>query len=1651
MVAEPCPRFRGSAMASLSEEKGRIESFDGSDPGMYRRWKRRAQLMLAALPSTVSEAKYGPRLMEFIKGEAETLLEQIPVDDLTQTGGDKKIWAILDEKFGPQPRDLLQLALRGFFYELQVKPSETFPQFLARFDSANRLLVEQEIKLPSQVLGYMLLKKLRLESGQESMVMTHTQGKLEFEELQRAVRAIFPDGKGSVRKDKEKDVFQADVQFGTDELAMVDDDTDMNEVAELIALEHQQAGGEDDEEALEAFESYLDVRRKLREQKVSRGFSQPGDSRPGAQWRLNGTVKGRIEMLKGRTTCHICRQKGHWKRECPRNPSNQKGTSSASSSKGSQQEVHVSELIGREALLVEDVWKLFKIDEGSSGCTKNEPVSGSPTLESANDSFFTEAFVNDSQCTDAVEAQGIDPVLGQCAVPDTACRRTLVGAYTLSQLERYLGIQGLKVIRRHESSEFRFGNAETLRSHEIALIPGCLGGKRFLIKASILPGTGRQTPLLLSKEFLKQLGCSINLVDDCLHVFGESFPFETTGNGHYAIRCFDFQHGCMMVEKRAEIVTRLRHSPTSTADRPDSANGSHGQGIHVRAPADDRESQGQEQASFRPLEDQRQGFGRGARQDGGWHGTGDRWINDHEAGQVQDRSHVLVDHLRGGQILCRLGENPHHPNQWDGSPGPQGLCPDSRPSEDGSPDHGGEQVQDDEAEGEASSVNRANVSNSQDVPTKGGDSGDHGMGICGHEPGPTDHRDRDGGRCADPSCGSHSAEPDSPGQGTPQGDDQPDLGGGDTVRVMSKKNRVGLQKNVNQWCDCHVDGVVNHEQGSAWHDIFIVNTQGLTDFSEVFSMPRILPAAEKSGLKGLRSYDIGQGWDFLKAESRKKCLAEIEHYKPACVVVCPPCGPFSTMQQCSMNKQDAGEYKKKMIEARVLLDFAMQVCEVQRAGGRTFVFEQPLRASSWEEPSVVTMRPKHDIHEFVFDQCCYGLKDPVSNKYYRKRTKIMTNSETFKDMCCECSQDHEHERLEGKVKVGGRWVNRTRLAQVYPKRLVDMFVRCMWKDKKSKAHEVLASEALQEDRTDLERSVRRCHVNLGHPSRERFLHMLKSAGASNKAIMYAKKLQCSVCETHKPYPSHAVSKHKRAEGFNQQLNLDTFQVPIFQGKNLNMLNMICEGTGLQICTPLWKGCNSKEIRSAYRKYWKRWAGSPMRVFTDGGTEFDGVVQSGFDEDVVYTDKSAAYSLWQNGMVERHGGIWKTIFKKAFSESQPMNKKEVNELIDHVNQSKNSMTRKHGYSPFQHVFGCEIRLPQGLLDDNPSIPYHSGVLHGDEEMARANALRHAARKAMVEADNDDKVRRAIVHRPRVARAQELAVGDFVYYWRKYRDDGKAGLWRGPARIIGFYDGRSKLWVNYGNKVIRCAPEQVRRLTCDQEAALRFVTEDMIAARRRLSDRGAQVFVDISQEEYPSADSEPSAEERELPEAKRQRRHESLEEPGDDERQGEADEARLALENAAMVPIESEEEETQPPTEESVHGEDSLATQGGSRRDSVSSIQQDQQPTHASLPGSASAPSAYGPVRGIEPPPTALTEALRRSTEFLDAGRMRVSRTPYEREGPNAEREFDAMLVDEMESQDCFLATQKRDSELKNKDIAEHEWEQVLLGNEKSLTN
>ena len=235
-------------MATI-DEKSRLETFDGSNPGMYRLWQRRAQLMIAGLPTTVPKEKYGPRLMEYIKGEAEALLETIPVEELIKQDGDKGIWLVLDEKYGPQPRDLLQHALKNYLYDLHVKPGETCLQFMARHDAAIRLLKEQSIELPPPVMGFLLMKKLKLDQSQESMVLTHTKGGVDFKDVVAAVRGIFPEGKGTVRS---KEVFQADddcQNCGHKEIAMVDEENDLAEVAQMIADESQELDV-DEEEAL---------------------------------------------------------------------------------------------------------------------------------------------------------------------------------------------------------------------------------------------------------------------------------------------------------------------------------------------------------------------------------------------------------------------------------------------------------------------------------------------------------------------------------------------------------------------------------------------------------------------------------------------------------------------------------------------------------------------------------------------------------------------------------------------------------------------------------------------------------------------------------------------------------------------------------------------------------------------------------------------------------------------------------------------------------------------------------------------------------------------------------------------------------------------------------------------------------------------------------------------------------------------------------------------------------------------------------------------------------------------------------------------------------------------------------------------------------
>ncbi len=203
--------------------------------------------------------------------------------------------------------------------------------------------------------------------------------------------------------------------------------------------------------------------------------------------------------------------------------------------------------------------------------------------------------------------------------------------------------------------------------------------------------------------------------------------------------------------------------------------------------------------------------------------------------------------------------------------------------------------------------------------------------------------------------------------------------------------------------------------------VLSLHPQGYSDGTAVggvFSMPRVVSVAESKSLVWCGSFDVGTGWDFLTSEHRQLCRQRLRERKPRVLVLSPSCGPFSSLQHISKGKADPEELHRKLVERRVLLGFAMELRQFQ-VEKTTFSCLGILNAASWSEECVDKLKNMKDVHEAILDQCCFGLKDPVSGKMFRKSTKIMTNSHHADHLGRRCKGDHQHQAIEGQIKMGG--------------------------------------------------------------------------------------------------------------------------------------------------------------------------------------------------------------------------------------------------------------------------------------------------------------------------------------------------------------------------------------------------------------------------------------------------------------------------------------------------------------------------------------------------------------------------------------------------------------------------------------------------------
>ena len=118
----------------------------------------------------------------------------------------------------------------------------------------------------------------------------------------------------------------------------------------------------------------------------------------------------------------------------------------------------------------------------------------------------------------------------------------------------------------------------------------------------------------------------------------------------------------------------------------------------------------------------------------------------------------------------------------------------------------------------------------------------------------------------------------------------------------------------------------------------------------------------------------GRKWDCLDAGDRAWCKRMLRRDQPQLLVASPLCTLFSQLQNLSPNGLPPVRCPVERENAKLMVDFAVELCLIQTHAGRAFVFEQPRTATSWEVvEKVKDLFNDPSVEESILDMCCFDM------------------------------------------------------------------------------------------------------------------------------------------------------------------------------------------------------------------------------------------------------------------------------------------------------------------------------------------------------------------------------------------------------------------------------------------------------------------------------------------------------------------------------------------------------------------------------------------------------------------------------------------------------------------------------------------------------
>ena len=188
--------------------------------------------------------------------------------------------------------------------------------------------------------------------------------------------------------------------------------------------------------------------------------------------------------------------------------------------------------------------------------------------------------------------------------------------------------------------------------------------------------------------------------------------------------------------------------------------------------------------------------------------------------------------------------------------------------------------------------------------------------------------------------------------------------------------------------------------------------------------------------------------------------------------------------------------------------------------------------------------------------------------------------------------------------------------------------------------------------------------------------------------------------------------------------------------------------------------------------------------------------------------------WQRGRIERHGETVKEMLSRIDNHTPIETDKDFDYALQQCFQAKNSMSVAKGYSPEPAVLGKASRVPGSICSDETTVTHSLE----DSEDTQADAfqkrmqIRAEARKALIDADNNQAIRRALLRQSR-GREHDWHCGELlcmVWDKRKAPNMLEKGRWVGPSQVV-MNESRTVIWVTHMNRLLRVARENMRSVS------------------------------------------------------------------------------------------------------------------------------------------------------------------------------------------------------------------------------------------------